>query len=66
MLGIINISIFPHLGEAKLPLNNLEGAKKWKSKLDVVGYAIDDHTALKILNDKVEVISKGDWMYFSL
>lgn len=65
-LGIINFSIFPHLGEAKLPLNNLEGAKKWKSKLGVAGYAIDDHTALKILDDKVEVISEGDWMYFSL
>jgi dipeptidase E len=31
----------------------------------VPAYAIDDQTAIKVVDDKVEVISEGHWRHFA-
>ncbi|MDQ1743274.1 MAG: dipeptidase, partial [Pseudonocardiales bacterium] len=54
-LGIVDFSIFPHLG--MLPDNTMAGAEKWAAEVGVSAYAIDDETAIKVLDGTVEVIS---------
>jgi len=61
-LGVVDFSIFPHLDE--MPDNSLDEAKRWAAELGAPAYAIDDQTALKVLDGHVDVISEGHWTTF--
>jgi dipeptidase E len=60
-LGVVDFSIFPHLDNEDLPLNTMANAELWASGLSGSAYAIDDETAIKVIDDTVEVISEGRW-----
>lgn len=60
-LGFVNFSLFPHLNHPLLPDNNLENAQKWAKEIVHQAFAIDDETAIKVSDDKVEIISEGHW-----
>ncbi len=64
-IGLIDFAIIPHY-ENK---NNIDACssntEKWASKLSVPVYAIDDNTAIKVINGSVEVISEGKWKLFN-
>ncbi|CEG22755.1 Peptidase family S51 [Planococcus massiliensis] len=64
-ISLIGFSIFPHLENESLPENTLDHAAKWASKIQGPSYAIDDQTAIKVTDGKVEVISEGLWKSFS-
>lgn len=64
-LGIVDFSIFPHLDHEMLPENTLAHAEKWAATLTNPSYAIDDHTAIKVVDGTVEVISEGRWKQFT-
>ncbi len=64
-LGIVDFSIFPHLDNEMLPDNNMANAEKWAAKMKVPAYAIDDQTAIQVIDGKVEVISEGHWKLFT-
>ncbi|MEZ4667973.1 MAG: Type 1 glutamine amidotransferase-like domain-containing protein [Anaerolineae bacterium] len=63
-LGIVDFSIFPHLDNPDLPENTLINAEKWAAKVKVPAYAIDDQTAIKVVNGEVEIVSEGHWKLF--
>ncbi len=58
-LGVVDFSIFPHL-EA-FPGNRLADAERWAAELGGPAYAIDEQTAIKVVDGSVEVISEGRW-----
>ncbi len=60
-LGIVDFAIFPHLDHEMLPWNTMANAEKWAAGLDCPAYAIDDETAIKVVDGTVEVISEGHW-----
>ena len=62
-LGVVDFSIFPHL-EA-FPTNTLADAERWAADIGVPAYAIDEQTAIKVVDGSVEVISEGEWRKFS-
>lgn len=64
-LGLVNFAMFPHLDHEMLPYNTLANAEKWAADLRVPGYAMDDQTALKVIDGRVEVISEGHWKLFT-
>jgi dipeptidase E len=64
-LGLVNFSIFPHVDHEDLPDNCMANAEKWAAKLPVPGYAIDDQTAIKVVDGTVEVVSEGHWKLFA-
>jgi dipeptidase E len=63
-LGVVDFSIFPHLDNPGLPDNTLANAEKWAVGMPVPSYAIDDQTAIKVVDGVVEVISEGHWKQF--
>lgn len=63
-LGYVDFAIFPHLNHVMLPQNTLNHAVEWSRLIQIPGYAIDDHTAIQVINGKVTVISEGEWQYF--
>lgn len=63
-LGLVDFSIFPHLDNAQCPENSMAHAEKWATRVAVPGYAVDDETAIKVVDGVVEVISEGHWKLF--
>jgi dipeptidase E len=61
-LGVVGFSIFPHLD--LFPTNTLADAERWAADIGVPAYAIDEQTAIKIVDDSVEIISEGYWKLF--
>jgi dipeptidase E len=64
-LGVVDFAIFPHLDHPDLPGNTTADAEEWATKLSVRAYAIDDQTAIRVVDGAVDVISEGSWRYFS-
>lgn len=60
-LGIVDFSIFPHLGYPGWPGNTLARARTWADEIAGPAYAIDDQTAITVVDDVVEVVSEGRW-----
>jgi dipeptidase E len=64
-LGIVDFSIFPHLDHPALPENTMADAEKWAAGMPLPCYAIDDQTAIKVVDGAVEVVSEGHWKLFT-
>jgi dipeptidase E len=59
--GVVDFSIFPHLGHEMMPENTLAEAERWAAEIGCSAYAIDDQTAIQVVDDAVEVVSEGHW-----
>jgi dipeptidase E len=64
-LGIVDFSIFPHVDHVDLPENTMANAEKWAAGLGCPAYAIDDQTAIQVVDGTVEIISEGHWKLFN-
>lgn len=64
-LGIVDFSIFPHLDHQWFTENDMAHAELWAAKMPGPGYAIDDETAIQVVDGKVEVVSEGHWKLFT-
>jgi dipeptidase E len=64
-LSVVDFSIFPHVDNPDLPENTLVAAERWAAGLSTPAYAIDDETAIKVVDGAVEVISEGHWKLFT-
>jgi dipeptidase E len=60
-LGVVDFSIFPHLDNPDLPSNTMATAETWAARLGGPAYAIDDETAVTVVDGTVEVVSEGQW-----
>ena len=63
-LGLVDFAIFPHLDNESLPDNTMATATTWAAGLDCAAYAIDDETAIRVVDGVVDVISEGHWHRF--
>ena len=48
-----------------MPGNSMASAEQWAAKLPVPGYAIDDQTAIRVIDGAVDVVSEGHWKLFT-
>jgi dipeptidase E len=64
-LGLVDFAIFPHLDHEALPHNSMADAERWAASMPVPGYAIDDQTAIKVIDGAIEVVSEGHWRRFT-
>jgi dipeptidase E len=60
-LGVVDFSIFPHVDNPDLPTNTMAAAERWAAEIGCPAYAIDDETAIKVVDGVVEVVSEGHW-----
>jgi dipeptidase E len=63
-LGVVDFSIFPHLGHAMMPDNTMAEAERWAAGIGNPSYAVDDATAIRVVDGEVEVVSEGEWRHF--
>ena len=64
-LGIVDFSIFPHVDHELLPENTMAEAERWAAELAAPAYAIDDETAIRVVDGAVDVVSEGRWKLFT-
>jgi dipeptidase E len=62
-LGLVDFSIFPHLDA--WPENSMAEAENWAAGIAGPAYAIDEQTAIKVVDGDVEVVSEGNWRQFN-
>ena len=58
-LGVVDFSIFPHLHV--FPDNTLAAAEQWAAGIGGPAYAVDDQTAIRVVDGVVDVVSEGEW-----
>jgi dipeptidase E len=63
-LGLVEFSIYPHLENPGCPDNTMANAEKWAQRVPGPGYALDDETAIKVVDGVLEVVSEGNWRLF--
>jgi dipeptidase E len=64
-LGMVGFAIFPHLDHEDLPDNAMADAERWAAGMPVPAYAMDDQTAITVVDDTVDVVSEGHWKLFT-
>jgi dipeptidase E len=63
--GLVDFVVRPHYGRVRFPGDPDEVFGAIVSELGVPLYAIDDQSAVKVIDGKVEVVSEGAWKLFS-
>ncbi len=61
-LGVVDFAIFPHLDV--FPTNTLEAAERWAADIGIPAYAIDDRTAIRVVDGTIDIVSEGTWKAF--
>ncbi len=64
-LGFVDFELRPHLNSKWFPKIRLPYLKKLSETIPYSFYAIDDNTAIKVVNGKISVISEGEWKKFN-
>src|ERR1700760_2117226 len=61
-VGLVDFQLLPHV-EFDDP-QDVANAEKWAGRLPVPAYAVDDDTAVAVVDGTVEVVSEGRWKRF--
>ena len=62
--GLVDFAVIPHLENPNHPDASLANAEKWAARNPAPTYAIDDETAIKVVDGAVQVVSEGQWKLF--
>jgi dipeptidase E len=60
-LGLVDFTLYPHLNHPEMPDTTLENIGKWAAGIPVPTYALDDQSAIKVVDGVHEVVSEGKW-----
>ena len=63
-LGVVDFSICPHLAPDGMPGNSMAAAERWAARIAGPAYAMDDQSAITVVDGAVEVVTEGQWRYF--
>ncbi|SCW73420.1 Type 1 glutamine amidotransferase-like domain-containing protein [Mucilaginibacter sp. NFR10] len=64
-LNVVDFAIHPHLDYEWFPENSLANIEKLAASTPVPSYAIDDQTAIKVVDGVIEVVTEGHWKLFN-
>ena len=64
-LGLVDFALLPHLDHKDHPESSTANVERMAAAVPVPTYAIDDQTAIKVIDGTVEVVSEGHWKLFT-
>jgi dipeptidase E len=64
-LGLVDFALLPHVDHERHPESSMTKVERMAAEVPVPTYAIDDETAIKVVDNTVEVISEGHWKLFA-
>jgi dipeptidase E len=62
---VVDFTLIPRLDNPDIPDNSLAEAEKWAARIPIPAYAIDDQTAIQVVDGVVDVVSEGHWKLFT-
>ncbi len=62
--GLVDFALIPHLEHPDHPDASLANAERWAARIPAPTYAIDDDTAIRMVDGAVQVVSEGQWRLF--
>jgi dipeptidase E len=62
--GLVDFAVIPHLEHPHHPDASLANAEKWAARIPAPTYAIDDETAISVVDGVAGVVSEGHWRLF--
>ena len=63
--GLTDFSVIPHFNNPAFQDSCGLNAEKWAATIPAAVYAIDEQTAIKVVAGQVEIVSEGQWKFFS-
>jgi dipeptidase E len=63
--GLTDFAVIPHFDNPSFQDACGTNAEKWAAKIPASVYAIDEQSAIKVVAGQVEVVSEGQWKFFS-
>ncbi len=60
-LGLVDFALLPHIDHPDHPESTMDRVERMATEVPVPTYAIDDQTAIKVVDGAVEVVSEGKW-----
>jgi dipeptidase E len=64
-LGLVDFALLPHVDHKDHPESSTAKVERMAPEVPVPLYAIDDETAIKVIDGAVEVVSEGHWKLFT-
>lgn len=64
-LGFVLFYFLPHYKSPCFDLRNKKNLKKMLEKTSETVYALDDNSAIQVINDDIKIISEGEWLKFN-
>jgi dipeptidase E len=65
-LGLVDFALRVHLDREGFDDSSMANVEAWAAGIPVPTYAIDDQTAIKVVDGAVEVVSEGNWKLFTV
>ncbi|MEV6521158.1 Type 1 glutamine amidotransferase-like domain-containing protein [Longispora sp. NPDC051575] len=62
--GLVDFAVIPHLEHPHHPDASLANAEKWAARIPAPTYAIDDESAVTVVDGVARVVSEGQWKLF--
>lgn len=62
--GLVDFAVIPHLDHPDHPDASLANAERWAARIPAPTYALDDESAVKVVDGTAEVVSEGQWRLF--
>lgn len=63
-IGLVDFALIPHYEHPDHQDASGENAAKWAAHIPAPTYAIDDATAIKVVDGTIDVVSEGRWKLF--
>jgi len=63
--GLVDFAVIPHFEHPDHADASLANAELWAARIPSATYAIDDQSAVKVVDGNVEVVSEGKWKLFN-
>ena len=62
--GLVDFAVIPHFQHADHPDASFVNAERWAARIPAPTYAIDDETAISVIDGTAKVVSEGHWKLF--
>jgi dipeptidase E len=62
--GLVDFAVIPHLEHPDHPDASLANAERWAARIPAPTYAIDDETAIRVVDGVAQVVSEGQLRLF--
>jgi dipeptidase E len=64
-LGLVDFALLPHVDHKDHPESSMAKVERMAAEVPVPTYAIDDETAIKVVDNNIEIVSEGHWKLFT-